>query len=176
MSRALYEIAQEYREFTERLEEYIELIEAGEIPEDAVLDTLDAIDAELESKIDNVACVVKDKLLLVEGLKAEKRSLDRRIKANEAAVERLKAYMTESMLRAGKKKIESARNVVSFRKSTGLTVSDSAAFIEWAKQNRADLLKYTEPTISVSETKGALLAGDSVPFAEIEERQNIQIK
>jgi hypothetical protein len=176
MSRTLYEISQEYQAFTDQLEQYIELIEAGELPEEAVFDTLEAIDAELESKIDNVACVVKSYVALIEALKVEKQNIDRRIKANTAAVDRLKAYMTEAMARAGKSKIESARNVVSFRKSNGVVIEDQGAFVRWAAQERPDLLSFKEPTVSLSDTKKAILAGEIIPFATIAERNNIQIK
>jgi hypothetical protein len=84
--------------------------------------------------------------------------------------------MTEAMARAGKSKIESARNVVSFRKSNGVVIEDQGAFVRWAAQERPDLLSFKEPTVSLTDTKKAILAGEIIPFATIAERNNIQIK
>ena len=49
----LYEIAQDYQIFLEQ-------IEAGEIPEEAVEDTLDSMAGEFREKADQIACVIKN--------------------------------------------------------------------------------------------------------------------
>ena len=48
----LYEIANDYLALLQAIDE-------GEIPEEAIADTLEAIEGEIEFKADNLACVLK---------------------------------------------------------------------------------------------------------------------
>ena len=62
----LYEINQTYQEFFDK-------VESGEIPEEAVSDTLESLDGEFEDKADNIACYIKS--LLSDDIKNLKQAL-----------------------------------------------------------------------------------------------------
>ena len=49
----LYELGEMYQKLQDS-------IERGEIPEDAIEDTLNGLDEEIKSKSDNIACMVKN--------------------------------------------------------------------------------------------------------------------
>ena len=49
----LYEISREYSDF-------VIAVENGEIPEEAINDTFEMLTGELDEKIDNTACVIKN--------------------------------------------------------------------------------------------------------------------
>lgn len=165
----LYEIAADY-------ENLLELIEMGEIPEEAIADTLESIEAIFEEKADNIACGIKNLLAEIDAIKKEKANLDGRIKAKTKTVERMKAYLSEYLLRVGYSKLETPRNKLSFRKSEKVMVDDVDAFIEWAATEHDDLLNYPAPEINKTAIKKALAAGETITGAYITESQNIQIK
>ena len=50
---SLYDIAK-------NLNDFMDAVDRGEIPEEAVYDTLESLDMQLDDKIDNVACMIKN--------------------------------------------------------------------------------------------------------------------
>lgn len=60
----LYEISENYRAF-------MAAVDAGEIPEDAVADTLDGIEGAFDDKADAIACLIKELRLEAAGIKTE---------------------------------------------------------------------------------------------------------
>lgn len=165
----LYEIAAEY-------ENFMLAVEAGDIPEEAIADTLESITMMLEDKADNIACLIKNMKAEAAAIRAEEISLAGRRKAKENQIERLTTYLSNTLQNAGYSKIETARNKISFRRSESVVVADEDAFIEWARQCHDDLLTYSSPTISKTAIKNALAGGEEIAGAMIEVKQNIQIK
>ena len=105
----LYELAQDYKEF-------LQAIEDGLIPEDAINDSLESITALIEDKADNIACMIKNLTAEAAAIKVEEASLSERRKTKEKQIERLKEYLSETLLAADYTKVETARNKISFRK------------------------------------------------------------
>lgn len=165
----LYEIAADYAAL-------LEAIEAGEIPEEAINDTLESVTAVLDDKVDNIACYIKNLTAFVAEIKAEEQALAERRKAKEKQIDRMKAYLSETLLRVGRDKVETARNKVSFRKSQSVHIEDEHAFVEWARVNGDDYLTYKEPTINKTAIKTAIAGGIKIAGAAVVTRQNIQIK
>ena len=165
----LYEIAVEYQNF-------LEAIENGDIPEEAIIDTLESITSILEDKADNIACLIKNMSAEAEAIKAEEAKLSERRKAKEKQVDRLKEYLSTTLLASGYTKIETARNKITFRKSESVAVDDEAEFIKWAMGNDDAYLTYKEPTINKTAVKEALKNGIELNGVRIESKQNLQIK
>ena len=165
----LYEIADNYLEF-------LEAIENGEVPDEAITDTLESITDVFEDKADSIACLLKNLDADIEGIKAEEKRLSERRKSKEAAYQRLKQYLSDTLIRSGITIIETARNRISFRKSQSVCILDEAIFIDWATKNRDDLLSFKPPTINRTAVKKALKDGEEVTGAIIEEKQNLQLK
>lgn len=162
----LYEIANDYLAL-------LEAIESGEILEECISDTLEAIKGEIDVKADNIACMLKSLEADVNAFKAEENRLKERREQKERAYEKLKNYLSDMLLRVNVGRVETARNVISFRKSEAVEVEPS--FIEWAQKNRDDLLKYGKPTAKLTEIKNAIKSGDVIEGAALVTRQNIQI-
>lgn len=163
----LYEIANDYLALLQAIDE-------GEIPEEAIADTLEAIEGEIEFKADNLACVLKTLEAEAAAIKAEEKTLAERRKQKEKASERIKTYLSDVLQGLNINKIETARNKITFRKSESVIVDDS--FILWARDNRADLLTFSDPTANKTAIKQALKDGAEIEGAHIESKQNIQIK
>ncbi len=165
----LYEIAEEY-------EDLVAAIENGEIPEEAVADTLESIHALMEDKADNIACLVKSLSAEASAIKAEEDALTKRRRQKERIAQRLKDYLSITLLRSGCTKLETARSKITFRKSEGVVIDNEDAFIVWAEKHNKGLLTYPSPTVSKTAIKEAIDGGAEIAGARIETKQNIQIK
>lgn len=170
MSMKLYELSKDY-------ENLILAIENGDIPEEALQDTLESIEVLLDEKADNIACWIKQLTAEAEAIKAEEDKLKARRTAKLNRAERLTEYLAECLTNAGRNKIETARNVISFRKTPPKVVFDNEGkFIEWAMNNADSLLKYSKPTVDRTAVKVALENGAEIEGVRIESSANIQIK
>ena len=162
----LYEISADYAKL-------MEAIENGEIPEEAIADTLEGIEGAFDDKIDNIACIIKDYIGDIEKLKAEETALAKRRKSLEKSKDWLIQYISNALIVAGKKEFTTTRNKITFRPSEAVVVDDT--FIDWAMKNRKDLLS-AEVKINKDAIKAALKNGELLDGAMIEKRMNIQVR
>jgi hypothetical protein len=166
----LYELAADYQNL-------LDAIENGEIPEEALIDTLESVTVLLEDKADNIACMVKELTAEAEAIKAEEDKLKARRAAKLKRAERLTVYLQECLTNAGRTKIETARNVITFRKTPGKVVlDDEPGFIEWAQENAGVFLKHAAPTVDRTAIAAYIRDGGRLPGVSIESSQNISIK
>ena len=164
----LYELTNDYLAL-------LEAIDNDEIPEEAIADTLEAIESCIEDKADSIACLPKNLDAECKAIKAEEERLAERRKAKEKSHERIKQYLSDTLQIAGIDKVETARNRITFRKSEVVEIVEDV-FIQWAQKNRDDLLKYSKPTANKTEIKRVLKDGIKIEGAELRINQNIQIK
>ena len=172
----LYQLVGEYKIFEEQFDKYVELVEAGELPEDAVLDTLESLSGSVEDKVDNITCVYKQQMYEVAMIKAEIARLQERLKAKDNAAGRLKEYLQASMLQMGMNKLETPRNRLSFRKSEKVMIEDSEGFVRWAQESHPELLTFKQPEPNKTEIKRVIKGGQPIEGCRIESCVNIQIK
>lgn len=166
----LYELSKDY-------ENLILAIENGDIPEEALQDTLESIEVLLDEKADNIACWIKQLTAEAEAIKAEEDKLKARRTAKLKRAERLTEYLAECLTNAGRTKIETPRNVISFRKTPPKVVFDNEkGFIEWALSNADSFLHYGKPTVDKTAIRVALENGAEIEGVRIESSANIQIK
>lgn len=166
----LYELSNDY-------ESLILAIENGDVPEEAIEDTLESIASLLDDKADNIACWIKQLTAEAEAIKAEEDKLKARRTAKLNRAERLTEYLAECLTNAGRTKIETARNVISFRKTPEKVVfDDEKKFIEWAQVHADSLLNYGKPRVDRTAVKVALENGAEIEGCRIESSQNLQIK
>lgn len=111
----LYEIREDFLAL-------LDAIENGEIPDEAVADTLESMKGEFDEKIENTACYIKNLKAEADAIKAEENSLKERRQAKEHHIERLKNGMMECMSHLGIKKVEGARARVTISTRTGASV------------------------------------------------------
>ena len=142
--------------------------ETGEILFDE--SNLNALDAEISEKIENVACYIKNLTADISALKEEERNLNTRRKQKERKIDSLKGYINYAMELSGRKSLESPRCKVSYRKSSSVEVPDINAL------DKDYITKTIEIKPNKVAIKEALKEGKTVEGAEIVERQNLQIK
>jgi hypothetical protein len=165
----LYEINTEYLAL-------MSAVENGEIPEEAIADTLEGIEGEIEIKVDNIACMLKNIAAEVAAFKAEEERLAERRKVKERLYERVKGYLSSEMLRVNLTKVETTRNKIGFRASKSVTITDTDGFLAWAMTGHEELLSFSKPTPNKTEIKKALEGGADIFGAQLVTSQNIQIK
>ena len=151
----------------------LQMAEDEDLPEDALIDTLEAITGEIEVKADNVACMLKSIEADMSAIRDEEIKLANRRKAKERVYDRLKQYLSDTLQRMSIDKVETARNKITFRKSESVEISES--FIKWAMKNRDDLLSYAPPTANKTEIKKALKGGAEIVGATLVSKKNIQL-
>lgn len=164
----LYELSEQYQAFLDMIDE---------IPDDAFADTLEALEGEIDEKIDGIVSVMKNLTAEAAAIAHERDALDARIKSKEKHVARLKEYLKGYMMATGRTKIETARNVVGIANGTPRVILDDA-FLDWAVESRRiDLLKPPgKPEPDKAAIKKALQDGAIVPFAQLEQGTALRIK
>lgn len=138
-------------------------METGEI-----IDTekLDQLAMERDTKIENIACWIKNLSAEAAALKEQKQVFADRQKAAEGKMESLKKYLSSYL---NGQKFSTEKIAISFRKTSSVNVTDMTLVPE-------EYLKYAEPTVNKTAVKDAIKAGLVVPGAEITEGQSISIK
>lgn len=160
-------------DLSEQYVKFAAVAEDMELPPEAVADTFEALDGEFDDKADNLACIIKELTAAAKDIKEQEDALKARRRAKENAAERIKSLLSMSMQRIGRERIDTARNLITFRKSTGLRIEDEDDFV----QRHRDLCKVeTVVTIPKKEITDRLKAGEEISGATLETRQNLQIK
>ena len=142
---------------------------------DEAMDKLEQLQMDETKKLENVACYIKDLIAESKAIRDEEKALADRRKSKENKAERLKNYLSDYLVSKGMSKYETARAVLSFRKSKAVAIGDEAELLTYLKANYVDLVKVAE-SVDKTGLKTLLESGHEIPHAIIEERQNIQVK
>ena len=166
----LYDINQSRLEFFER-------IASGEIPEEAIPDTLASMDGEFDDKADNIACFIKSLLYDAQAIKSEADTLILRAFSKTHKAEKLTDHLFGELKFAGKSKIETARNILQIKSNPlSVQIANPERFIAWAKENNDSLLTYKEPAPDKKAIKTALQDGIKIPNVELVHAEKLTIK
>ncbi len=166
---SLYSISMDYRKL-------INAIAEGEIPEEAIADTLEAVEGEWDARAEAVISAIKNIKAEAAAIEAELDALTQRRDKKLKTIERLAEYISSSMQLLGKTTYESARHSVSFKKSESIRITDPEAFIEYATKNYPEAIR---KTVKIEPDKIAiknLIKTVNLPHVAVDVKQNIQIK
>lgn len=145
--------------------------ETGEILD---AEAFDHLQMERESKLENIACWIKNLVAESAALRAEEMNLAERRKVIERKTERLKKYLSEAL---NGEKFQTAKCAVTFRKVSRVEIADACAAATWCEDNGlGDLVVYREPTVSKNELAKLLKAGTEIPGAAIAEGISMGVK
>lgn len=162
----VYEISETYRGV-------IAAIENEECTADAMAEALAIIEDEFESKIDAVACLIKNMKARASAIKNEEQALQKRRKTTEERAEWLESCLAETLLQNGKKKLETPRNKLSFIPSVSVFIDDELGLK--AMHPELTTIK-TVVTPDKNAIKAELKKGVHINGAYLVEKQNLQIK
>lgn len=166
---SLYQMTTDFRRL-------LEAIESGEIPEEAISDTLEAVNGAWEERAEAVLAAIKGLKAEAKAIKDEEAVLAERRKKKTQTVERLSEYLASSMRAVGKDRYESARHVVSFRRSSAVRITDVDAFISYATLNHPEAVRIKETLEPDKEAIKELIKTVNLPYVAIDVNENIQIK
>lgn len=177
----LYELTNDFSELFGQLDDMLDnenlTVEERDELSQAWFDTLEMIEAEFDDKAENIAVLAKQLTAEAEIIKKEEVSLARRRMARENAVKRLKGYLLQSMEATDRRKIDKPRARISLRNNPeSVQIENDTEFINWAMNNREDLLRYKDPEISKSAVKQALNDGEEIPGASLVRTKSVLIK
>jgi hypothetical protein len=138
-------------------------LETGE-----VIDTeqLDKLTMERETKLENVACWIKELKAEAEALKAEKMVFAKRQQIAENKMESLKKYLAYAL---DGQAFKTTRASVTFRKSQAVEIADIYKLDE-------NYLRYKEPEADKTAIKEAIKQGKTVAGATLVENTSVIIK
>lgn len=167
MSVTMYQLSKEFREAIDN--GFIFNEETGELIDGEELNTaLDQLQMDIFDKLDNTACVVKEMNVEISGLDEQIKLLQERKKNATKKRDRLVQYVGDQLSSLGEKKLETARNVISSRKSESVEIIDEALIAE----------EYFEfkPSVKKAEIKKAIKEGKDVAGATIVTKVNWSFK
>ena len=154
-------------------------IETGELYEsqDELDKAIDECGLDLDTKIENIGCFIKNLESDVEALKKEENNLKARRKSAENKIESLKRYLNGYLIAVypndddrAKWKFKTPRVVLGYRKSTTVEVPDLA------KLAKKFIKKKVEESADKTAIKEALKAGEKVKGAYLQENINLSVK
>ena len=142
--------------------------ETGEVNLDFA--ALDALQMERDTKIENLALLIKNTSAEAEAIGNEIERLTERKRRAEKEITRMKDYLTYVL---GNQKFETPKVAVSFRKSQKVDTTES--FLTWASEWRPDLIR-VKTEADKTAIKKALKDGAEIPGVEIKESYSLTIK
>lgn len=145
--------------------------------EDELAKKIDEVGIELDIKIENIGCYIKNLEADVEALKKEESNLKARRNSAENKIEGLKRYLNGYLTACypndsdrAKWKFKTPKVVLGFRKSTSVEVPD-------IEKLDKDFVKIkTEVSVDKTAIKDAIKNGKEVKGAYIKENINLNIK
>jgi hypothetical protein len=153
--------------------------ETGEVfqSQEEVDKAIDEVGLELDTKIENIGCYIKNLEYEIDALKKEEDNLYKRRKAAENKIEGLKRYLNGFLVSVmpneddrRKWKFKTPRVVLGYRKSTTVEVSD----IEALSDEFLNLKVETTPNKKA--IKEALTKGEKVKGAYLKENINLSVR
>lgn len=162
----LYEIANNYRRV-------LDMVKEGEIPEEAIVDTIEMIEGELNEKMDAIICVYKELIAEEAAIKVEAAALKYRAEDKAKAASRLLEYVQNQMQKMDVKKIETSKNEISIKKKPPKVVIGDA---ERLYALRPDLFVVKTPEPSKTAISALLKMGEEVPECWLEQTYRVAVK
>ena len=138
--------------------------ETGEIIN---VDALEELEMARDEKIENICLYIKDLKAEAAAIKAEKDALDARMKASARKAESLTNYLQQEL--AGER-FKTSKVAISYRKTQAVRIFDLDAL----PMDFIRVKTIAEPDKVM--IKEVIKGGETVPGAELEERQSMTIK
>ncbi|MDR2074008.1 MAG: siphovirus Gp157 family protein [Oscillospiraceae bacterium] len=164
----LYEISGKYLEFFDYLEN-------NEVSDEEIESKLKNLDDEFNKKADSICCFIKNLKSESEAIVNEVNELMKRRSIKCKCAERLTKYLKNQMELVGKHKIETSRNSIVIRQNP-CSVLIEKDFLNWARENAEELLKWRDPEPDKLKIKEYLKNGGKLEHVELVQTKRLEIK
>ena len=126
-------------ELTQSMEELKQLIQEGELDNDMLLSTLESVELDIETKADNICCIIKELKGNINTLASEKERLTSLSERYNKNIDWLKNYLKFNLVKVGKEKLKTDR--------FSIKVSDRKPKLVINEELLSSNYKYEEPKI-----------------------------
>ena len=141
-----------------------------ELDPEVMKDTLDSIEDAIESKVENIAKLIRNLESDVSAYKEEEDRLKTKRQATENKVKWLKTYLEDNMKMTGKTKFKSGMFNFSIQKNpASVNITDEKAIPE-------EFLIPQPPKVDKTSLKEILKRGIEVPGAELKQTEGLRIR
>lgn len=165
---SLYEMTQDY-------DRVLNMLYDPEVPEQAIFDTLELLDTEIETKADGYAKLIRELEVSAEAVKAEAARLTERKRSLESKAKALKANLQEAMLAVGRPKIKTA--LFSFcvqSNPSKVEITDLDVILSHPEFCLARVP--SESDVNKTAVKAAIEAGQEIAGAQLVQGQSLRIR
>ena len=153
--------------------DYLTLLDMAEDPdtdEQALIDTMEGIEGEIEIKADGYARVMKQLEATSANLEFEEKRLMNRRKTIDRNIKRMKQALQDAMIATGKPKFKTDLFSFTIRKNPASVVIDRETSIP------PEFLIPQDPKIDKKAIKAAIDRGDDITFAHLEQGESLIIR
>ena len=159
----LYELTNDYLTL-------LDMAEDPDIDEQALIDTMEGIEGEIEIKADGYARVMKQLEATSANLEFEEKRLMNRRKTIDRNIKRMKQALQDAMVATGKPKFKTDLFSFTIRKNPASVVIDRETCIP------PEFLIPQDPKIDKKAIKAAIDRGDDITFAHLEQGESLIIR
>lgn len=167
----LYQLNAEFEELYNLL---CDLPDDDEEALEAYYTTLEGIQGEIDQKMENIACFIKQLNADAAALKAERDAIEARLKAKQHKADRLKAMLQDALVNAGLKRLEMPKAKISLRQNPPSVIITDLGAVAASAYIKPRVIK--EADVDKTAIKAAIQSGEDVPGAELESKTSITIK
>lgn len=151
----------------------MDMLDDPEVDPITLMDTLDAVDGELDEKAENYGRIIRNLEAEAKALKEEADRLSRRKRTIDNNIDSLKKRLQLSMELTGKDSIDTPLFKFRIQKNAPSVVVD----LDDLQDMPMEYLTYHEPTVNKTALKDALKAGlDLEGIAHLEQSQSLRIR
>ena len=112
-------------ELTDDFKNLQEMVDQGELSQEDIVDTLEAIDCAIEQKTDGICAVIANIGESIPAIEKQIERLKKRQKSVENEQKKLRGYLLEQLQKIGKKNVKTDAWTVSIRKGSDRVVVDN---------------------------------------------------
>ena len=158
-------------EMTKQFEELNSKIESGEIPENAIGDTLDAMELTIKDKSNNVSAFILNQKSKVKEIKEAMQAMQKRMKSEQKKIEWLEKYLLDNMIKSGIQELECPQWKVKVGKNPpSVELHEEAVELLDEKY----ITEKTTRTPNKKEIKKAIQQGEKISGAALVSKPNLR--
>lgn len=159
----LYELSEQYQEL-------LSMALDPDIDPEALADTMEAIEGEIEAKADGYAKVMKELRAVADARKAEAKRLTDGAKSIEANIDRMKSALETAMRATGKVKFKTTLF------SYGIQKNPPSLKIDMPDRVPAEFLIPQDPKVDSAAIKKELKEGAAFDWCHMEQTEGLRIR
>jgi len=147
-------------ELTQSMEELKQLIQEGELDNEMLTSTLESVELDIETKADNICCVIKELEGNVNTLASEKERLTSLSERYNKNIDQLKNYLKYNLVKVGKEKLKTDRFYINVsNRKPKLVINEELLSSNYKYEETKTVTKINRDKISDDINNGVIIEG-----------------